>query len=69
MNKFSLFIIIFLIGCEAKIMAGNLSGHYEGGISRLGSIQIIRFDILEQNGNLSGTFDDPADAIFNAPFF
>ena len=66
-TKILFFIAISLSAQQRNI--SKLAGHYEGGINRLGSIQIVRFDIYSKNDSVWATYDDPASAVFNAPFF
>lgn len=62
--------IFFAVTCiNLSGQPNMLLGHWEGGISRLGSIQVLRFDVYGKGDSIWATYDDPAVAIYNAPFF
>ncbi len=43
----------------AAAAAPSFAGHWEGAYGRLGSIQLVRLDLVEHDGAFSGTFDVP----------
>ena len=62
--------ICFLISrLVSTAQSDPLVGHWEGGLNRLGAIQLLRFDIYSKGDSIWATYDDPAAAVFNAPFF
>ena len=69
MKKPGIFIYIFTLWANLYAQTNKLMGHWEGGINRLGSIQVLRFDFYPKGDSIVGTYDDPASAVFNAPFF
>jgi uncharacterized protein len=71
MLKYLITITIFFLTSSLVLTAqtDQLIGHWEGGLNRLGAIQILRFDIHSQSDSIWATYDDPASAVFNAPFF
>jgi uncharacterized protein len=51
---FSAFVFVV-----ASVRAQNPTGHYEGAVSRDGSVQLVKADFVTIDGKLTGTYDIP----------
>ena len=62
---------IFVLACLLIVVTGTvnaqngiLEGHWEGAMSRLGSVQLLKFDFLPAGDSLEVEFDDPAKGYY-----
>jgi len=65
-NRF-LTIIIFSITIISTAYSQNLEGRYEGAVSRDGSIQLVNFDFIIEDGIQKGTYEIPENGSFDVP--
>jgi pimeloyl-ACP methyl ester carboxylesterase len=63
------FVVCLVFAKTSYTQSNSLAGHWEGGISRMGAIQTMRFDFYAEGDSIRGNYDDPASAVFNAPFY
>jgi len=46
----------------------ELAGHWEGALSRVGSVQLLKFDFGITGDSIYGTYDDVSIEVYQAPF-
>ncbi|CAN5158724.1 hypothetical protein BH09BAC6_BH09BAC6_12170 [soil metagenome] len=64
-NKFLFLYLLVLISNSLPAQKSALQGHWEGAISRLGSVQTLRFDMYGAGDSLQVHYDDPARGVFS----
>jgi len=67
MHKHTLYFFFGLLLSAYALKAQTvLEGHWEGAMSRLGSVQLLNFDFLPAGDSLQVQFDDPARGYFRS---
>jgi pimeloyl-ACP methyl ester carboxylesterase len=65
LKKFSVFAsALILVTGSIQAQKSVLAGHWEGAMSRLGSVQLLKFDLLPVGDSLEVQFDDPAQGYY-----
>jgi len=52
-------LLMALINYSALAQKNILPGHWEGAISRLGSVQLLKFDFIAVGDSIEIQYDDP----------
>lgn len=59
--------LLVLMSLSGSTAEASVVGHWEGAVSRLGSVQTIRMDVRDDGGALTATFDIPDRELVGAP--
>jgi pimeloyl-ACP methyl ester carboxylesterase len=64
-----LFLTVLASAATARAAepSSSLAGHWEGAVTRLGSVQIVHLDFREEGGRLTGTAEVPALGLSGLP--
>ncbi len=62
-NLIATILVLFVHNAKAQ----NITGRYEGAVSREGSIQLVSFDFFVDKGNQKGTYEIPENGSFDVP--
>jgi uncharacterized protein len=65
--KRALPIVVLLASLSGSASDASVVGHWEGAVSRLGSVQTIQVDIRDDGGALTATFDIPDRELVGEP--
>ncbi|HLP12504.1 MAG TPA: alpha/beta fold hydrolase [Flavobacteriales bacterium] len=60
-----IFLFILAIHTLGSYAQTSASGHYEGAVSRLGSVQLVKVDLKQNQNNVTGTYDIPELGYFD----
>ena len=65
MKKFGSIILMMLM--YNYVNSQNLSGRFEGAVTRDGSVQLVNFDFYSEQGIQKGTYEIPENGSFDVP--
>ncbi len=61
------FVIIFITTLPGILYGQNITGRYEGAVTRMGSVQLVNLDFYTDNGVQKATYEIPETGYYDVP--